>query len=396
MTRKPARPIASPPANLRQRQRSDDTWRIWWEPTPAARALGFAVVELDATRLSWSTRRATALNDDLDRARTGHKRSDHAQPVGRTFDELIENYRRSDDFRDLRAKTRDSYARNLSTISRKWGTTLVVDLSKPVVFTWYETLRRETPSRAVALVRMLSILCARAERIGWRAEGQNPAAKLGMKAPQPRDRLATWDELDALVTAADKLDLHAVGTACLMSALSGQRQTDVLKARLSEFQMLPLPDGAPIWVWHLTRSKRGNAGAVKLHPELVERLRPLLVRDAEDLIEAADAPLLICPTTAKPYDEHLFAKHFARVRDAAAKSRRSVKTLTFRDLRRTFVTWSIEGGTDHNRVGLAVGNKLASNAQLAKTYVIATLQATAAAVDNIKRPTGQKPKGKQA
>jgi integrase len=389
-------PIAKPPANLRQRQRADKEWRIWWEPTASARALGFAAVELDAKRLTWSTRRAKELNDELARARSAGARAATASPVGRTFADLIENYRRSDAFAELRPKTRDSYAKNLSAIERKWGQTLVVDMSKPVVFNWFETLKRDTPSRAVALVRMLSILCARAEKIGWRAEGQNPCARLGMASPQSRNRVATWAELDALVAAADRLDLPTVGTACLMSALSGQRQTDVLKATLDEFQMLPMPDGPPMWIWHLTRSKRGNEGAVKLHPELVTRLRPLLVRDADDLVEGDNAPLLVCGRTGKPYDEHLFAKHFDQVRKAAAKRCPTAATLQFRDLRRTFVTWSIEGGTDHARVGLAVGNRLATNATLARTYVIATAQATAAAVDAVQRPKGQNPKGKNA
>lgn len=395
MTRKPtpkdAAPITKPPANLRQRQRADGAWRIWWEPTPAARALGFAPVELDAQRLTWSTRRARDLNDDLARARTTGARGAQASPQGRTIADLIDNYRRSDAWTDLRPKTRDSYAKNLSAIEAKWGNALVVDFGKPVVFTWYETLKRDTPSRAVALVRMLSILFARAEKIGWRAEGQNPCAHLDMKSPMPRNRLATWAELDALVAAADKLGLAEVGTACLISALSGQRQTDVLKATLDEFHMVTLNDAPPIWVWSLTRSKRGNDGIIKLHPELVTRLHPLLVRDADDLTEAPDQPLLICQTTGKAYDEHLFAKHFGRVRAAAAKRIPALASLQFRDLRRTFVTWSIEGGTDHNRVGLAVGNRLATNAALAKTYVIATLPATAAAVDAIQRPKGQKP-----
>lgn len=395
MTRKPlapAAPITKQIPNLRQRMRADGSWRIWWEPTPAARALSFQPVDLDATRLTWSERRAQDLNDELARARAAGRRSDNATPTGRTVLDLIENYRRSDDFRDLKPKTRDSYGKNLDTIAAKWGASLVVEFSKPVIFTWYETLKRKTPARAVALVRMLSILFARAERIGWRAEGSNPCARLNMRDTPSRDRLATWAELDRLIATADQMGLNAVGTACLMSALTGQRQTDVLKASLSEFEMLVLDGAQPVWVWTLTRSKRGNSGAIKLHDELAARLRPLLLRDSEDLIEDADTPLILCASTGREYDDNLFAHHFARVRAQAARRMPSLKTLQFRDLRRTFSTWATEGGIGDRLVGLAMGNRLASNARLSKTYIIATATATAAVVDAIQRPQGHSKK----
>ena len=389
----PAPPITRKIPNLRQRRRADGAWRIWWEPGATARALGFQPVDLDASRLTWSERRARELNDELARARASGSRSDSGAPFGRTMLDLIENYRRSDDYRDLRPKTQNSYAKNLDTIAAKWGPSLVVDFSKPVIFTWYETLKRRTPARAVALVRMLSILFARAERIGWRAEGSNPCARLNMRDTPSRDRLATWAELDALINTADHMGLHGVGTACLMSALTGQRQTDVLKATLDEFEMLPLDGAQPVWVWTLTRSKRGNSGAIKLHDELATRLRPLLLRDTDDLIEDEGTPLILCASTARPYDDNLFAHHFARVRAQAAKRMPSLKTLQFRDLRRTFSTWATEGGIGDRLVGLAMGNRLASNARLSKTYIIATATATAAVVDAIRRPDGHSKKG---
>lgn len=389
-------PIDRPVKRLRQRQRADGTWRIWWEPDARARDLGFGPVELSDRKLGWSERRARELNAEVDRAAATGQRRAQTSPTGRTMMDLIENYRASADFTDrLRPKTRDSYEKNLAAIGAKWGDTLVLDFTKPVVNNWYETLCRQTPSRAVALVRMLSILFARAERIGWRPEGSNPCARLKLRAPDPRDRLATWAELDALVAAADGIGLAPVGTACLIAALSGQRQTDILKATTAEFRMIEL-DGKPVWVWHLTRSKRGNEGVIKLHPELVDRLRPTLVVDAEALIEDDARPLLIAPGAHRPYDEHLFAKHFARVRAEARRSCRSVSDLQFRDLRRTFATWSMESGTDHQRVGLALGNRLASNARLSRTYLIATLQATAAAVDAIQRPQAPAKKGKHS
>lgn len=55
-------PIKNPPAGLRQRRRSNG-WRIWWEPSAAARAKGFETVELDANQLTASVRRAKQINN---------------------------------------------------------------------------------------------------------------------------------------------------------------------------------------------------------------------------------------------------------------------------------------------------------------------------------------------
>ena len=70
---KPRRPIAAPPPRVRQRQRADGTWRLWWEPEQAIRSQGFATVELDADRLTWSQREAQRLNRLVEDARAGRK-----------------------------------------------------------------------------------------------------------------------------------------------------------------------------------------------------------------------------------------------------------------------------------------------------------------------------------
>ena len=70
----PRRLIDNPPAGLRERRRSDGTVRIWWEPSAAARALGFSVVELDEKRLTWSRREVEKLNTELARAQRNGRR----------------------------------------------------------------------------------------------------------------------------------------------------------------------------------------------------------------------------------------------------------------------------------------------------------------------------------
>lgn len=232
---RPSRLIPDPPTGLRERARADGSVRIWWEPLPAARALGFAVVDLDDQRLTWSPSQAERLNAEVARAVKDGRRSAPA-PGGRSIEALAETYRRSLAFTGLAPKTRASYDANLRLLIRKWGASPVRDFSKPVMRTWYETLHREAGEyQAVALLRMMSILFSHAELIGWRPEGTNPCLRLKMRTPAPRRRVANWAEVDALIAAADAAGLPSIGTAVLMSLLQGQRQTDIILARRGDF-----------------------------------------------------------------------------------------------------------------------------------------------------------------
>jgi integrase len=374
------RPIVTPPPGLRQRQRADGTWRLWWEPQADARARGFKPVELDAGKLTWSVREAARLNDAVARDTP----SAASRPTGRTITDLIENYRRSPAWDGLRPKTRESYARNLTTCDTKWGTSLVVDFSKPVMNEWYEALLRSgRPSLAQALIRMMSILFARAEVIGWRAENSNPCMRLKLRTPPPRGRVAEWAELDALVAAADAIGMQQIGNACLLGALQGQRLTDVREATGDDFHNMPMATGGPrVWVWNLTRSKRGTHGAMQLHPEAASRMADALRRT----ILFPDAPLIATPA-GTAYSEDLFQKHFQRVRNAAARSCPSVADLQFRDLRRTFGAWSRGGGATQGDVGDVLGNSAATNPRLKATYMAPNLQTASRAVLSIARPS---------
>ncbi|MBQ0752204.1 MAG: hypothetical protein KBT70_18575, partial [Roseovarius sp.] len=149
-----SQPIRETIKGLRQRQRADGTWRIWWEPKPAERALGFSATELDATRPALSIRQATQINADVERARKGEPRKGTSGP--RTIDALIVDYRKSRFFLDKRPATQRSYNINLNAIAKKWGPHRVADFTKPVMHEWYETIRdRSGPDQALQLTGMM-------------------------------------------------------------------------------------------------------------------------------------------------------------------------------------------------------------------------------------------------
>jgi hypothetical protein len=371
-----------PIRNLRERTRKDGSVRIWWEPQGAARTLGFASVELDEKRLTWSQREAEKLNAELDKALIAGRR-DAPAASGRSLEALIEDYRRSKAWDRLAEKTRHSYNATFRLILRKWGSYPVKDFTKPVMYQYYETLRENSGEHiAAALIRSMSLLFSHAERTGWRAEGSNPCQRLGIRTPQPRHRSASWAEIDALVAAADAMGLRSMATAILLSVFQGQRQTDIILAEADEFTRA---NGE--WVWALTRSKRGNEGAFYLHEEVAARVAGAVAAAQK----AGRARLLHDDRTGQPYSPDLFAKRWQAVRAAAIEAApgsgmADLAGLQFRDLRRTFGVLSRGGGASKDDAADVLGNSAATNPRLGKTYMPAQLETASRAIRSIKRP----------
>lgn len=395
-------PISRRIKRLRQRQRNDRSWRIWWEPEAAARALGFAVVELDADRPTWSAREANRLNAELEAARSGGG-AGTVRRGSRTMEDLVTLYQKSPAFAALAPKTQADYRAKTGVILRKYGPYAVADFTKAVVHTWYETLYQNAGRhQALALVRMLSILMGYAELKGWRPDNSNPCSRLKLEVPQPRGRRSDWAELDAIVAAADACGLRSVGTAALASMLQGQRQTDVLQACRGNFELMQVrgQTAAPglIWVWQLVRSKRGNAGVIPLHPEFLARIGDWLMATTDP-----EAPLLIEERVGRAYDQHLFSKRWQEVRAAAAEAERAaaiaggtalpadwaapIAQLQFRDLRRTWGKLARLGGVSRDDIADVLGNTVNTDPVLARTYTAAELETVARAQDAVRRPS---------
>lgn len=394
-------PIPDPPRGigLRQRQRADGSWRVWWEPTAGERAQGIEPVELDADRPTWSIRKARELK--------AGKRGPAVKvgSGGRTVAALVDAYQRSTKFREKKPATQDDYRRNFAALLPRWGSVAVRTITKPQVYSWYEGNRAKTPTYAVALVKALSVLLTHAELLGWRDANSNPCQKLGLPSANRRKRFASWSEFDALLGAARALDLPNMAAAIALAVFSGQRQADILAATVGAFRRVTAPDGRAVIIWNLQRSKRSNAGSIPLHDELGTALAPLL--DGR----APDAPLLLDDKTGKPFTRNTFINRWEAIRDRAAKGPSAdelhahyqgarpipaaalkpaaslAKTpLEFRDLRRTFGVWSRDGGAGADDVGNVLGNSAAVDPVLAEIYMPAQLTGALRAVSAIRRP----------
>jgi integrase len=371
-------PIKTPPPRVRQRWRARaNGWRIWWEPETALRELGFEPVELDPKRLTWSVREAERLSGLVDQRRSGVVKPPAARR-GRTIHALIRDFETSPEFSELKPATQRDYRQGFRQIEAKWGDSLVVDFTPPVIYQWYRTLlAQRSVFVAASLKRKLSILLSHAVILGWRAD--NPALGVKSKTPPRRSRIGTWEELDALTDAARRLGLHSIALAILLAIYQGQRRTDIVQAQRAAFAAKN---------WLLRRSKRGNAGGFELHPEVLEPVRAMLAiaGERERLLHYEGTLERPCD---QPYSDELFGKAWARVRAEAAKTTPSAATLQFRDLRRTFATLARAGGADPREVADALGNKAFSDDELSQVYMPPTYESASKAVNAVKRPKGK-------
>ena len=263
------RPVRNPPARLRQRQRANGSWRIWWEPETPLRELGFEAVDLDASRLTWSVREAGRLNALVDQAKGAPDRAAPARGArGRTVKALITAYFASPLVDKLSASTLRGYRAHAGIIEDRWGSSLVVDFDKGILREWYETLYRTRGAwMALKILRSFSVLLSYAELRSWRSD--NPCLRLKLQVPKGRSRVADWAELDALLVAAEQERLPSMQLAIAIAVFQGQRQADIIAAERAAFA-----DAA----WKFRRQKRGNAGGMRLHPEVAPLLEAMLAR----------------------------------------------------------------------------------------------------------------------
>ncbi|MEO0859203.1 MAG: tyrosine-type recombinase/integrase [Pseudomonadota bacterium] len=365
-------PWADLPAGLRVR-RTHSGLRVWWEPTKVQRAAGAKPVTLDADRPTWSRRRAT----DLGRKATRLVEKGPQRDANRTLAELAHEYTGSHSFEDLRPATQRDYRGKLSVLVDVWGHKLVADITKPQVLDLFDDQRARGLPMAKALIRMASILFSYAERVGWRAENTNPCLNLRLKTPPSRDRVADWAEIDALLGAADALDLPGAALMLSLAVFTGQRQTDLMALRADQLVEVDTPQGSML-VMHLVRSKRQNAGVV-----------PIMDADLQDRLELAlhgrtDADAVVT-TQAQRYTVNTWKRDWLAIRARAAKTVPSVNSLQFRDLRRTFGAVARAAGADKADIAAVLGNTSHINFQLGMTYMPPEGRAAGRAVSRVKR-----------
>lgn len=383
MTRKPTAlpPVLDAAPGLRQRQRADGSWRVWWEPKGWQRDLGAVVVDLDAAKPGHATREANRLAAHWTRVQRGEAPAQ--KKSGRSIDDLILDYQNSLAWTKKPASTRRAYGADMKAIAEKWGPQPAALFDMPTVAVWYEALyKAKGVFRSRAILRMFSILMKHAELRGWRAGGSNPCQGIRTETPLERDRSATWAEFDALLAAARRLRARAVVVALYLAIMAGQRQYDILRVKPADFYTVTVPHMTrPLWVWQLVQSKRKRALEVPIHAAAVPALRLQLMRAPQ-----GPGTLIWDEVTGKPFTPRRFFDAWEKVRAEAATALPSAADLQWRDLRRTFSNLSRAGGSSDADTSDVLGNTAAKNPRLRRTYMAPQLATTLRAVEALQRP----------
>ncbi len=171
------------------------------------------------------------------------------------------------------------------------------------------------------------------------------ASEVSRVTPQGRVRPLTWDEVAALITAADAMDLRSIGDAIVLGVDLSWSQADRLALTWDR-----LKDGRA-FTGREGRQKTGRVGGTPLTAMGRARVAAIVARQAT--FDAKPTHVLWCELTGAPWSGDLYRKAFARVRAAAAVDCPSLlmgpandpaKGAGDADLRDTAFTWMKNAG----------------------------------------------------
>jgi integrase len=360
--------------------------RYYWQPAAKLNAGGWRTVRLPDDRQG-AILEAEKLNAALDAWRNGT--AEAGAPAGArtasaagTVARLIEAYRASAEFKALAPKTRHGYDYTLGIVGEWAGPEAWSAITPRAVATLYRELAEETPAKAAATVRTVSLLWSWGRRHLERFPADNPAARQKLKAPERGGPLWSPEAVAAFAAAADRARVPSLGTAVVLNEWLGQREGDVIALQRSAYA------GGVI---SLRQSKRGAAVdlPIDLVPRLKLRLEAELDRRAYDDGEGRPSTtLLVNEATGRPWEENAFRKAFARVRTAAVAALRgagdgtcadALERLTFMRLRHTAVTRLAEAGCTQSVIAAVTGHTEASIATIIEVYRVRTRALAASA-----------------
>lgn len=173
-----------------------------------------------------------------------------------------------------------------------------------------------------------------------RAIRANWAETVDRETPPGRIRVGSWEELAALVKAADQLKWPSIGDAVILGVDLSWSQADRLKLTWPQIR-----DGRV----HGARQKTGRKGATPLLASLgLPRLEAIKARQAAALGSpgAQYTHVLVCESTGRPWTARYYRQIYAEVRAHAAKDCPSVADLNDQDLRDTAITVAYDAGLE--------------------------------------------------
>lgn len=231
-------------------------------------------------------------------------------------------------------------------------------------------------------------------------QGKNPFESFGLAQPPPRDVIWSPPARELIVQTARDMGFPSIALAVQLGYAIGQREQDLLALTIPQYVALPehkmqaedhatlaaaAPDGTPRGIRIRQQKTRAwieipVTGDVRRHVEAaIDRARA-----------AGNMTILADDTRAAVYDgdagQTRFQRDFADIRETAATSAATpelaeeIRTLQFRDLRRTCVVYLGELGLDAHLIAAITGHDIDETQRILKTYMPRTTGRAARAI----------------
>jgi site-specific recombinase XerC len=322
--------------HLVERHNANGGVRYYWQPSATVAKLGLSPEPLGAD-YDPAKARALELNKLADEIRRVGKTSDNG-PLPGTFSRLYGAYKDSDEFKELKERTRNDYTYYLGKIENDFGRVMVRALTPSVVKAYYRRMKREvSPTWAYHILSNFRTILSWAVSEDWIAS--NPALAVKMKSPPKRKVKWEPDQSQSYIAKAKKLGWVSVAAMAHVFDSIGQSPCDVRTLGRKSY------DGRAIDV---TRAKTGIEGApIPLFPEAKAELDAYLATQPAKLPEA---PLFTHDRIGGEWNPSTLAKVHAQIRKAAGLP----KYLQLQDFRTSVQTeGGAAGGTVDELRGLA-------------------------------------------
>jgi len=185
--------------------------------------------------------------------------------------------------------------------------------------------------------------------------GPNPAKELDLPRRKPRQRVASVAEVKHLVATADEMDLREIGDAIIMAFALIQRECDVL-------DMMP---------GHLI-GNRFVFQQQKTGPRIDTAAPEVLLRRLAQRKHPGASHFVASTLSAEPIQPAWFQHLFARVREAAAADLPAVRTIQFKDFRRSGFVHLARQDVPVPKIVAISGHSLEEGYQMVEVYCPAT------------------------
>lgn len=243
-----------------------------------------------------------------------------------SLDEVITLYKAAPEFRCLRSKTRQDYARYLEILRDKWGSYPIADIGRKHVLALRDKYA-DAPSKANMVVTVLRIVAAFAVEREYRAD--NPAKDIRKLATGPGHTAWPLTAIERFLNSAPPM----MALALKVGLYTGQREGDCLAMSWHDY------DGQQIFV---AQSKTGTKLWVAVHITLREAL------DAQQRV----SPIILTTATGQPFTGPNFRHHFRK-----AMTDNGLNGLTFHGLRYTAAAMLAEAGCSLKEIASITGHK---------------------------------------